>query len=381
MTGSVVALAGFGLLASVNLASLVIAGMRLRRRARLPASHAQPVSIVCPLCGLEPFLEETLANAFALDHPDYELLFCVERANDPAIPVVRRLMAAHPERASRLLIGSEAVSGNPKLNNCVKGWAAARHDWVVLVDSNVLMPPDYLEHLLSRWRADTGLVCSTPLGTRPEGFWATIECAILNTHQVRWQYVGEGVGLGFAQGKSMLWHRPFLEAHGGIRALGAEIAEDAAATKLVRRAGRRVHLVNSPFEQPIGRRRAAQVWQRQLRWARLRRITFPAFYAPEVAAGLPLALLLCIVGSISAGLDPLLAAAALTVCWYGLEAALAAVKGWPVSWLMLLAFPARDVTILGVWLLGWTTGDTVWRGNVLPLGSKADRPPVSREAY
>jgi ceramide glucosyltransferase len=61
-------------------------------------------------------------------------------------------------------------------------------------------------------------------------------------------------GFGFAQGKSMLWNKPFLDANGGIAVLGEEIAEDAAATKLVRRAGKHVHLVGQPFEQPLGKR-------------------------------------------------------------------------------------------------------------------------------
>ncbi len=78
-----------------------------------------------------------------------------------------------------------------------------------------------------------------------------MECAFLNTLQARWQYAGEAVGLGFAQGKSMLLAPPFLDSVGGIRALAAEIAEDAAATKIVRAAGRRVNLVAAPFSQPL----------------------------------------------------------------------------------------------------------------------------------
>lgn len=73
-----------------------------------------------------------------------------------------------------------------------------------------------------------------------------MECAFLNGSQARWQYAAEAIGMGFAQGKSMLWNKPFLEEHGGIRALAAEIAEDAASTKLVRNAGRKVHLVSAP---------------------------------------------------------------------------------------------------------------------------------------
>src|SRR6202035_968680 len=69
---------------------------------------------------------------------------------------------------------------------------------------------------------------------------------------------------------------------GSIEALGAEIAEDAAATKLIRAQGFNAHLVDRPFQQPLGQRRLRDVWSRQLRWARLRRATFPFFFAPEI---------------------------------------------------------------------------------------------------
>src|SRR5580700_12255391 len=105
------------------------------------------------------------------------------------------------------------------------------------------------------------------------------------------------MGLGFAQGKSMLWRRDIMEAGGGIRALGAEIAEDAASTKLVRRQGLAVNLVDSPFEQPLGYRGLRDVWMRQLRWARMRRKTFPLFYAFEIVAG---AALPCLTAAYSA---------------------------------------------------------------------------------
>jgi len=101
----------------------------------------------------------------------------------------------------------------------------------------------------------------------------------------RWQGFADSVGLGFAQGKTMLFRRSILESAGGIRALGLESAEDAAFTKLVRKSDLRVRVVNRPFPQPLGHRTAAEVWRRQLRWARLRRDTFRAYFVPEVAAG------------------------------------------------------------------------------------------------
>ncbi|MFD0936819.1 ceramide glucosyltransferase, partial [Methylobacterium trifolii] len=251
--GPALALSLCGLLTLLNLASLWVTGRRIGRRIEASTFPAgAPVSLVRPVCGLETFSEETLTRGFRLDYPDYEIVFCVADAADPILPLLHQLIAAHPRVAARIVVGDERVSDNPKLNNCVRGWEAARHDWIVLADSNVLMPADYLQRMQAAWRAETGLVCSTPIGARPEGFWAEVECAFLNTLQARWQYTGEALGLGFAQGKSMLWHRPFLDARGGIRALASEIAEDAAATKLVRAAGRQVHLVAAPFEQPLG---------------------------------------------------------------------------------------------------------------------------------
>ena len=72
----------------------------------------------------------------------------------------------------------------------------------------------------------------------------------------------------------MLWRRADLEAAGGIAALAKEVAEDAAATKIVRSAGHKVRLIDRPLAQPLGHRTASEVWNRQLRWARLRRASF-----------------------------------------------------------------------------------------------------------
>ncbi|GJE56374.1 MULTISPECIES: ceramide glucosyltransferase [Methylobacterium] len=365
-TPTLVALSLCGLLTLIHLVSIALAASRLGRSRGVSAFPAgAPVSLVRPVCGLETFSEETLGRGFALDYPDYEIVFCVADAGDPVLPLVRRLMAAHPAVPARIVVGDVRVSDNPKLNNCVKGWEAARHDWVVLADSNVLMPHDYLQQLQSAWRADTGLVCSTPIGTRPEGFFAEIECAFLNTLQARWQYSGAALGFGFAQGKSMLWHKPFLEERGSIRALGAEIAEDAAATKLVRAAGRKVHLVAAPFGQPLGRRKLSEVWSRQLRWARLRRITFPVFFAPEIGIGalFPFTLAAALAGTAEAAAGLTLMA----LLWYGAEFALARHAGWYRPVRLLLAMLVRDAMLPAVWSGAWFRSAIVWRGNAMDI--------------
>jgi hypothetical protein len=143
----------------------------------------------------------------------------------------------------------------------VKGWHAAVHEWIVFADSNVALPCDYIQRLVATWTPGTGLVCSPPVGFQPDGFWAELECAFLNTFQARWQLSADSVGLGFAQGKSLLYRRSVLDDLGGIRALASEPAEDAATTKIMRAAGLRVRVVGAPFGQPLGRRSAREVWR------------------------------------------------------------------------------------------------------------------------
>jgi ceramide glucosyltransferase len=347
-----------------HLASILIATRRCRKLGRpVPAPRNAPaVSLVRPVCGIENHGEETLRSAFHLDYPRYEIIFCAASAHDAVVPLVRRLIAAHPDVPARLLIGNETISDNPKLNNVYKGWRAAAHDWIVMADSNVLMPPDYIQRLLSTWRQDTGLVCAPPVGCRPEGFWAEVECAFLNTYQARWQYSADTVGLGFAQGKTMLWRRGILEQAGGIDALAAELAEDAAATKIVRTAGLRVRLVDAPFAQPLGYRSLGEVWRRQVRWARLRRASFKSYFALEILTGglAPLAAAAIVAHTI--GIDASVIGG-LVMVWYGSEALLARAAGWhltlrsPVAWLL------RDLWLPALWISGWFGSEFVWRGN------------------
>ena len=347
--------------------SVGLATYRCRRsRSRLAApAGAPPVSLVQPLCGVEAFSRETLASVFALDYPEYEILFCLADPADPIAPLVRRAIVANPKVPARLLIGDDRVSGNPKLNNVVKGWKAARHPWVVVADSNVLAPPDYIQRLMARWRPDTGIVCAPPIGVRPETFAAEFECAFLNTYEARWQYAAEMLGFGFAQGKTMLWRRDVLEAGGGIEALGAEIAEDAASTKLVHRADLRAHLASPPSKQPLGTRRLRDVWARQVRWARLRRATFPLYFAPEIVTTSLLTLAAAGIGGEELGLTAPAALLLAAATWYGAEAALAAAAGWPLAWSSPAAWMARDALLPVLWLSGWMNARFVWRGNVM----------------
>jgi ceramide glucosyltransferase len=327
--------------------------------------------LVRPVCGLDNFLEETLLSSFRLDYPRYELIFCVATAKDPVVPILRRLIAAHPSVRAQLLVGDERISTNPKLNNCVKGWNAAAYGWIVLADSNVLMPRDYIQRLLAAWRPGTGLVCSPPVGSHPDGFWAQVECAFLNTYQARWQYFAASVGLGFAQGKTMMWWRDDLERAGGIRTLGTEVAEDAASTKVVRAAGLHVRLVDPPFEQPLGRRSATDIWNRQIRWARLRRASFMLYFAPELLSGAALPLVATALLAAALGRSIPGAVVAFGMVWYGAELVLARTAGWPVTALYPIHGLVRDLLLPLLWVNAWRNSGFVWRGNQMSVDGEA----------
>jgi ceramide glucosyltransferase len=375
MTILVFALAAFcGFALLLHLISVIVAIVRCRplEGAVPPSPDAPPLTIVRPVCGVDNFVEETLASSFALDYPHYEIVFCVAQARDPVVPIVRALMAAHPHIAARLLVGDDRVSANPKLNNCVKGWDAAAHDWIAIADSNVLMPPDYLQRLLAAWRPGCGLVCAPPVGSHPKNIWAELECAFLNTYEARWQYFADTLGHGFAQGKTMLWRRADLEAAGGIRALGAELAEDAASTKVVRALGLAVHLVDAPFAQPLGHRGLREVWRRQTRWARLRRASFLPLFLPEIFSGALFPLLALAIAAHLDGWPIFESVGAFAALWYSAEMTLAHAAGWHVSALSLLVAALRDLLLPWLWVDALVGTDFVWRGNEMSIAEDAE---------
>ena len=380
MTAPILIAATFCFAVSViHVASIVIVMYRFRRSPRHAAvSNQPPISLVRPLCGIDNYAVDTLRSTFGLDYPDYEILFCVASVSDPVLPLVKDLMAENAGVCARLLVGDERISPNPKLNNVLKGWRAAAHQWIIIADSNVLMPRDYIQRLFANWDADTGLVASPPIGCRPLGIWAELECAFLNTYQARWQYLVDSFGYGFAQGKTMLWRRTDLDRSGGIEALAKEVAEDAAATKVVRNAGLKVRLIDQPLAQPLGRRSAAEVWNRQLRWARLRRASFLLYFLPEIlSGGLPPMIAVAILAHAFA-LPMALCVAIFGALWYGCEMILAAAAGWHLPVLYPLYGLLRDLLLPVLFVSALEGNDFVWRGNEMQVERMKPRRMMAR---
>jgi ceramide glucosyltransferase len=164
--------------------------------------------------------------------------------------------------------------------------------------------------------------------------------------------------------------KSMLSQAGGISALTSEPAEDAAVTKLVRRAGMRVTLNRRLFAQPLGSRSAREVWDRQVRWARLRRASFPFAFLPEILAGSFLPLCSSSAAAVLGGFDvgPIFAAHALF--WFGLEIALAQRASWHLSLSTPVSMLVRDLSIPALWFAAMASNAFEWRGHQMKTDPK-----------
>ncbi len=360
---------------ALHLATVVLSGQRYLSAPKLPApsDRLPALTLLRPVCGLDAFDEDTLRSSFHLDYPDYRIIFCAAHENDPACALVRRLIAENPQVPARLMVGETPLTGNPKINNMHKGYLAAETDHIVMTDSNLLLPRDYLRQLVACWDDDKiGLITAPAAGSHADNLWSAVECAFLNTHQGRWQLAADAVGLGYAQGKTLYGKRSIIDAGGGLQALGRDLAEDVAMTKLIRGQDKTVKLTKQLYFQPIGKKSFAQVWARQLRWSLIRRQGFLHLFLLEMVQGPVLPLLLCL-GLIAAGALPAWSLVALFVVWYGSEWALARIAGWPATLRDLAAFVLRDALIPVIWGVTWTQKGLVWRGNTVSHSAKPSR--------
>lgn len=359
---------------AVHLSSIILALWHMRGRAdqRIIPTTAR-ITLIRPVAGLDPFDAETLASSFHQDWPDYEVIFCAPSADDAAVPLVRQLIAAHPHVKARLLTGQKRITGNPKLDNIWKGWEASDAPWVCMSDSNVILPPDYLRTLAGRWRADTGLVTSPACGLRPEGLAGRIEAAFLNSNQGRLQLCAGTLGWGYAQGKTLFWNRALLESWGGLMPLGRWLAEDVASTKLVRAAGKNVHLAPRLYPQPIGHKSFKQVWDRQLRWSRVRRDGFTPTFPSEILNGTFLPVLLMVTGLGLGGFGFGWLALYLAV-WFGAEWVLCKGAGWPAGPADVLAMVLRDMMMPVIFALTFASRQIEWRGTAMRAPETHDDP-------
>ena len=364
------------ILALLTLLGWALALAMLLSQRRLLAGHPAPlpsepppVSILKPLKGADPDLERNLLSFFSLDYPSYEILFGVDNASDPAVAVARRVAARHPEVRSELVVNDRQVGLNPKVNNLANIAARARHELLLVSDSNVAVAPDHLAVMVGELlRPGVGLVTAPIRAVGGCGLGGLLERTQLNT------FVIGGVaavplllGRVCAVGKSMLLRRRELERIGGWRELARYLAEDQFCGEAVHGLGLRVTVAPRPVDNRLGRLTVGQFASRHLRWARLRRHLAPFGYLGELLTNplVPAALHLV--------LAPGLTSLALTA------ATVAVVAAWSVGAERLLGVSAspllapflatlRGLLLAVLWPVPFLSSSLVWRGRRLRVG-------------
>ena len=238
----------------LSISSSVYVWMWLRKAPSRNNNQLPPVSILKPLKGVDPGLAESLETFLTQDYPNYEVIFAVAEAGDPAIAVVTKLLARYPNAQARLVVGDEQVGANPKVNNLVRPLTMARYDYVVISDSNIRATPTYLRDLVRETGANIGAVTAPIRGLGGEGIGGRLEEMHLNSFYIRSMLVSHALGTGLVLGKTMMFKRSFSDRLGGFNRFGNQGAEDYAFGMATRRVGREIALVSAPVTQYVGAR-------------------------------------------------------------------------------------------------------------------------------
>lgn len=362
---------GFGIAVAAAAAGYAWAAL-LAALKRLPAplataddARACPVSILKPLHGADDGLYENLRSFCLQAYPDYQLVFGVRDPEDPAIAVVRRLRAEFPRRVMTLVVDPRTHGRNLKVSNLINMLPFAHHDVLVLSDSDVKVPTDYLARVTAPLSdPGTGVVTCLYRGIAPHAIWSRLGCQFIDDWfipSVRLAYAFNWVRFSF--GSTIAMRRDVLQSSGGFEALRDTLADDFWLGELTRRRGLRTVVSDLVVGTQVSETRLAPLWTHELRWLRTIRSIAPAgftmlwvcFTAPVVLLGLALA-----PGAVTLGL-----------VLFGLVARLllhfVQKRGSPEPspwWDALLIVP-RDFLGLLEWAAALTGWHVTWRGQVL----------------
>jgi ceramide glucosyltransferase len=327
-----------------------------------------PVSILKPVKGVDPDLRNNLESFFYLDYPYFELLFCVPSHRDPACKVIEELIGKYPWVNARLFVQESNIGPNPKVNNLIRAYELASYDWVLVSDSNVLVPPEYLKRLVAHLDPDVGMVTSVVAGRYASKAGGELEAVYLNTFYARWMCLAAALGKPCVVGKSMLFRRSVAERFGGMRNLARYLAEDYMAGEAMKKLGLRVVVASDPICQVIGKFKFKDFWSRHIRWGRIRKAQAPIPFAFEPVMG---ALISGMLGAWAlhdaAGIDFSEFLTAHLIAWSACDFVQMKTLNPDIRWTAALAWFARELLALPQWI-HIASGNTVnWRGNRLRI--------------
>ena len=340
-----------------------------------PNDDRRLVSVLKPLSGPEEGLEENLESFAHLEGIRYEVILSVERSDDPAAEIARKVIARHPGGPFQLVVGlgSRARIRNGKVDRLQVASRYANGDIFVVSDANVRVGPDDLARTVALFDdPSVGCVSNLFVGDGARSFGAVVESLHLLTFVVPGTAIAEAGGIPCVVGKSMALPRRVLESIGGFGAFLDVLAEDQAIGLAVKEAGFRVVLSPVVVRNVVVERPLRRALDRQVRWGKIR-FAFSAFtYSTEILLN-PLAIALA---SLAAGallepeLVPALAAfSAVTALVRVLQAgALARLTGARLGTLQLAVMPVKDLLQLATQVVPYFSCHVSWHGHHTRIG-------------
>jgi ceramide glucosyltransferase len=368
---------------------VLVGAMRFARRKRREERAAEdflpPVSVLKPLHGAEPDLEENLKRFFDLDYPEYELLFCARHASDAGLQMAQRIAAGHPEVRARFLTCGEPQFPNAKMWSMAALAEAAEYDTLVTSDADARVSRDYLRRsvreLIDPRRE---LASCLYVGRTTGGLAAQLDAVGKSVEMAGGIFVADMIegGTRFALGVSMVLRREAFEKAGGYEDLGQYYAEDFVLGNRLAEQGFGVRMANYVVRIMVLPQGLRESFRDQLRWMKSTRRSRPAGH---LGTGLTYAVpfgLLGLAWGVIAGLPGLGLLWLLATCvnrWL-----MAAVVLWALedeqAGKPTLIYPLRDLLGFAVWVASYMGDEMQYHGGAYSLGVGGRFEPVERKA-
>jgi len=340
-----------------------VAVIRMRRKAATASlpDRPPPVTILKPLCGAEPELYECLRSFCDQAYPSFQIVFGVRDRDDPAVAVVSRLRAEFPAADLAVAIDRRQHGNSRKVSSLINMMALARHDFLVIADSDIRVERDYLAKVVAPLLdAKVGIVTCLYRGNPRPGFWSLLGSMFIDEWFMPSVCVTAMAGSrSFAFGATIAIRRQVLARIGGFEAIASQLADDFRIGELTRGLGLRTVLSEVVVDTCVDERTLSDLLRHELRWLRTIRAVRPAGYSFSfITFGLPVAAL----GTLLAG------GARPAVIWFGatMLARLmlhSAVRRTNSALWHLLLLPLRDGLGLTLWAWGFAARSVHWRND------------------
>lgn len=353
---------------------LAVVVWRLRPRSRQEAGKLPPVTLLKPLCGPEPDLYANLRSFCLQNYPLFQIVCGAQDPDDPVIGIVRTLQREFPLLDIELVVDETQHGSNRKVNNLINMMRSARHDVLVIADSDARVGRDYLSRIVPPLlNPRVGLVTCIYRSIPAAGIWSRLGSMYINDWYMPSVLLAWLFGhRGYASGQTMAFRRDTLEAMGGLRTTVDHLADDHELGEQVRRLGQRIvlspYLLETVQQEPTERALLAH----ETRWMRTVRALAPASFA-FLFISFSLAVQLLAFALLS--VDPPLAARLSMLLIVTIVARLAI--SWvqrlgqprvPLSDLWLL--PIRDMLLCWVWARALCTSHISWRGSQFEVDAR-----------